>query len=398
MPRLLNSRGDYVAGHGGPVTLNGTSRIAECGTSASPINEHRVIFQRRIEATRDLWGLAVYDIETKRLTDLEPRREANFIAAGGGHWAAFRTGVGVLGDSGVIWPEAGLAGVATDGRGSMGLDGTLAMVRNFQTGRGLTLIPPLDYPATPVDLPAEAVSSLHVLTRDVAVWVSGGQVQAYGLPRPALQDEPVASVRLVWGGDVWLLLVTTEARLWLRRWDAPIGAIVVDGPTAFHADARALDPQLVRVVSSPTTGEQSVVVRDVQIRDLTTRISNRVPRPQPPAPSPTPQPQPQPPAPTPTPKPAPVPPPAPKPPEHPVLTDEQKNQVIHDLGVIVFRSYPGRVRSVEEAAQGIRQAWDQLGSNATASDLIAFSLAREGGATTEEVEAAAKAAVLLRRG
>ncbi len=93
--------------------------------------------------------------------------------------------------------------------------------------------------------------------------------------------------------------------------------------------------------------------------------------------------------------------PEPEPPpdkEPDMLTDEQKEQIFHDLGVIVFRAYPGRVRSVEEAAQGIRQAWDQLQPHASASDLIAFSLAREGGATTDEVEAAAKAAVLLRRG
>jgi hypothetical protein len=79
------------------------------------------------------------------------------------------------------------------------------------------------------------------------------------------------------------------------------------------------------------------------------------------------------------------------------LTDAEKDQIFHDLGVIVYKSYPDRVRSVEEAAQGIRQAWDQLQPHATSADLIAFSLAREGGATTDEVEAAARAAVLLRR-
>lgn len=75
------------------------------------------------------------------------------------------------------------------------------------------------------------------------------------------------------------------------------------------------------------------------------------------------------------------------------MNEQEREQVIHDLGIIVARAFhaPG------DTAQGVRQALDQLGARATASDLILLSLARAGGATTEEVEAAAKAAVLLRR-
>jgi len=76
------------------------------------------------------------------------------------------------------------------------------------------------------------------------------------------------------------------------------------------------------------------------------------------------------------------------------LTEEQKTAAFDAIGVVVSRAYG---EDAESASQGVRQAWDQNPSLSIA-DLTLLALAREGAATTDEVEAAVAAGRLLRRG
>lgn len=267
MPRV-SQYSDWISGVGAGVALNG-AEIAPRGTVACFLDPTRVIYNRRFTVgPPEKWGLEVYDVATK---EHEPvsfgERGANFLSARGGRWMAFLAGVGVYDATGTIWPAAGLAGVGTDGRGAIGADGTIGFIRDYQGGHGLQLLTPS---GEAVDLPDVAISSLSIYDRALAVWVEGGQVRAWGRSQPAVQAEPVSSARVVTTGGEWFLLVTTNTRLILRQWDAPIGKVIVPTPTGFAGDAAALSASKIRVVWSRTVGErpEDIEFQDVAVADL----------------------------------------------------------------------------------------------------------------------------------
>lgn len=267
MPRISPFL-DVVAGVGASVSLNRTTEIAARGNVACFLDPMRVLFQRQVSVSPERWALEVYNLATRE-TEPVPHGEwgASFLAARGGRWMAFAAGLGVYDATGTIWADAGLAGVGTDGRGAAGADGTIGFVQHYQAGRGLQLLTPN---GEAIDLPDIAINTLSIYDRSLAVWVEGGQVKAWGRRDPAPQAEPVSAVRVVQSAGQWFLLVTTDTRLILRRWDAAEGTVVVNGPTAFAADAALLNPTTIRVVSSRTVGErpEDIETHDVAIADL----------------------------------------------------------------------------------------------------------------------------------
>lgn len=282
------------------------------GTAASWLTPTTAIYNRLVSlGPPEVWALALYHDQTGQRADPPfAARGANAIAAGGGKWLAWLAGFGVYDAVGHVWPAAGLAGpsVSNDGRGSAAPDGTLALVQNRQAGSGLLLLPPTG-PA--IVLPDVAIGKLEIESAAVAVWTDGAQVKAWGVPDPARQDEGVFSAKSIWTGRERLLLVTTNDRLWLRKWAEPVGVLVVPTPTAFNADLFVRDPETIAVAWSTTPGErpEDIQWRDVKLSELVTLIT-------PVSPEPTPEP-PKPPDPNPTPEPEPQPEPTPEPPVPP---------------------------------------------------------------------------------
>lgn len=273
MPRVTQYA-DIVAGNGAAVSLNGTV-LAGRGTVACFLDPSRVMYQRLIDPVKDVWQLEVYDLATKQSAKAPcGERGANFLAARGGRWMAYAAGLGLYDASGSIWPYAGLAATGTDGRGAIGQDGTIGFVRDRANGRGLQLLT-VDGEAT--DLPDIAIQTLCIFDRTLAIWVDGGQVRAWGWKDPAPQAEPVSSARVIKVGGLLVLLVTTNTGLILRRWDDPVGKVVIPTPTAFAADFALINPTTIRIVSSRTVGEPP---EDIEIHDESiATVIERVPGP-----------------------------------------------------------------------------------------------------------------------
>ena len=173
------------------------------------------------------------------------------------------------------------------------------------------------------------------------------------------------------------VVVGTNANIRAYPWGSHIGYILSSGEDGnLTLDARWFD------------GHISIVCYDRPRNDLGRwRIDLTVPRVDLSTPPPAPVPESPP-----IPDPEPLPPPEP---EEPMpLTEEQKTAAFDAIGVVVSRAYG---EDAESASQGVRQAWDQNPSLSIA-DLTLLALAREGAATTDEVEAAVAAGRLLRRG
>lgn len=110
-----------------------------------------------------------------------------------------------------------------------------------------------------------------------------------------------------------------------------------------------------------------------------------------PVPPPVPPPKP------PVPPPVPVPPPPPPIEEKPVISGEEREQIIAALGNMIG----GFVHKSAEFAQGVRQTWDafdKIEANPTAVELLQGAFMRDQGYSPEEVEHFARIAVRLRRG
>lgn len=256
--------------------------VAPRGTSAQWLTTTSIVFNGLVSppgTTPEVWRLQTYDITTRTIADLPGgARGANAIAAGGGKWLAWLAGYGVYDAAGNVWPAAGLAGptVSGDGRGAAARDGTLAMVQNRGEGSGLLLLPPVG-PA--VVLPDIAIGKLTIESRAVACWTENSQVVAWGVPNPAPQADPVFSAQSIWTGRERLLLVTGYERLWLRKWNEPLGMLIVGNNAGFNADAMALDPDTIRVCWAMTAGERpdGILWTDIKVADLVNPVEPPVP-------------------------------------------------------------------------------------------------------------------------
>ncbi len=338
MPRLSSST-HVAAGVAAQVSID-RGIVHPRGTAVCWLTPTRILFNALISepGAPEQWALRTFDITTGAFGEVpHGERGANAIAAaGGGKWLAWLAGVGVYDAAGNVWPAAGLAGptVSGDGRGAAGRDGSLAMVADRGNGRELLLYPPSG-PA--IALPDIAIGKLTIESASVVIWTENNQAVAWGVPSPAPQLDPVFSAQSIWTGRERLLLVTGYDRLWLRKWSAPLGYLVVPTPTAFSADAIALSPDLVRVSWSRTAGEGPGDIQwlDVAVADLVQPVEP----PTPPDPEPPDPPDPEPPDPEP---PDPVPPdPEPEPPEPEPPLPEAPHMLTIDLTTPLIRAVTG---------------------------------------------------------
>jgi len=274
MPRL-SPRGSAVMGVGDTRVSVDRVVITPRAGAFGWVDPDRVLLNACDGAA---WTLQAVSATTGFVRDLAAGG-ANQGAAGGGRWAAWRPDRGVWASWGARWPAAGLAGVGTDGRGNMGADGTLALLVGSDAAGWMTVLVSPDGAERRLPI----VRSIHVLSRAAAVWVDiSGRLGSFGFDSAPLEHpDPVSAVRVVETQIGPVLLLTAGERLILRLWNTLHGRVVVPTPTAFHADAVALSPQLIRVASSRTTGErpEDLEVHDIRVEELVDDLGEPAPVP-----------------------------------------------------------------------------------------------------------------------
>jgi hypothetical protein len=283
MPRL-NSRGDVVQGLG-LVWLSDELLI---GQREQPDGSWAVSTAPAIAGP---WMVVVH-------------RGCNFIAAGAENWAAQE---GSLFGPGAI-PDAG-AGLPAgqEGRGAAAFDGTIALVADFQAGKGLILH---RRDGSRVTLPdAYPTSNCCVVDRDRALWVdamTGGVRTCGGLPVPLTVAGPVLWPAVFWALDGWWVAYhSTDAVGYICHPFDSLDGYRIALPPAFYPNAVAVFHNVARLAWSLDPAESPGGLR-VHDQDLTlprVPLAPTVP-PEPPEPTPEPpepEPGPEPPEPTPVP-------------------------------------------------------------------------------------------------
>lgn len=177
----FNSTGAFVSGCGGMVSWNGVV-IADFGWSPQWLDDRTVIANVLLAG---VMKLAIFDVLNPAAGWTVIDTESNFLCGRGGRWAAWRAGTGVFGDVGHR-PTAGLAPVSTDQRGAAGPDGTIALVRDYQSSQGLVLVRP---DGSELDVPGAGwCQHVQVLGPDSALWNTGAYNFELGpVVRPSLR-------------------------------------------------------------------------------------------------------------------------------------------------------------------------------------------------------------------
>lgn len=261
---LQNGRGDVLMGSGGSQgSVNGQVYPFASDGRGCWLDDDTILLQLSAGNVLATWRFR----DGVAPVVLEPRRGANAMAGGGGHWLADVNGY-VYGSIPDI-PGAALIGVAPDG--------TLAYYPNAQSGIGLVIINPngqaLYYPAV-VAKPAP-----QVVGAGVVIWERG----AVGRPplRPAMADAQGWQLVTVDGED-WIVYWSESVGLVAQRDGAKDGYLL--GRGAWHYHARNVDGQL-RIVWSVTDGEGPNDARAVVVDRTQPRVP-LVPPPPPPPPPP----------------------------------------------------------------------------------------------------------------
>lgn len=230
-------------------------------------------------------------------------RGCNFIAAGGGNWAAY---------GGSIFGPAAIPGAAIpaglDGRGAGSADGTIALVADPQSGRGLILH---RFDGSRVDVPdAYPTDRICVIDRDRALWWDAGTKglrTCGGLPVPTVLPGPVLWPSVFFALDGWWIAYhSTDAIGYVCHPFDSFEGYAIAKPPAFYPSAMAFSPALARLAWSLDSAESSGALR-LWDQDLTAPRVNLAPSTPVPVPSPDPDPSPD-------PTPTPVPPKEPMPP------------------------------------------------------------------------------------
>jgi hypothetical protein len=220
--------------------------------------------------------------------DVLEKRGCNFIAAGGGHWAAF---------GGTIFGPAAVPGAAIpaglDGRGAGSPDGTVALIKHSETG-GL-ILRRLD--GTIFEVPgAFPTSNLCVVDRDRALWVDArdGRVHTCGgLPVPLTLPGPVLWPAVFFAVNRWWIAYhSTDAIGYVCHPFDSLDGYPIAKPPAFYPNAVVIDGSTARLAWSLDAAESPAGLRSV-FQDLT---APRVPLGvvAPPTPHPVPEPPPMP--------------------------------------------------------------------------------------------------------
>lgn len=195
----------------------------------------------------------------------------SFIAAGGGRWQAWMPS-GSYGSLSLP-TGAGLSGGENTGVAAAGRDGTIAFVRDRQTGTGFVLAAP---DGAETEVRQVIARDLHVVGPAQALWRDdAGRLSVVGLSVPAQAGPAIGARRAMVAGHPWIVYWTEAIGLVAHPWeDASLGYVLERQPIAFNHDAVGLPakppmganppPPRLRVAWSISQGESpgSLVVRD----------------------------------------------------------------------------------------------------------------------------------------
>lgn len=163
-------------------------------------------------------------------------RGAAVVVAGKGRWLGFLPSVGVFGPQGVIGASMAIGADIQACRGKAAPDGTVALIRDYQSGVGLEL---LALNGEIVTVPTAAPQGqVAVVDRTRALWFDWRTQQVEtcgGLPRPLTLPGPVLwpSVLLI-NGAPWLLYHSTDANgLVLHPFDSLQGYALTKPPAYY---------------------------------------------------------------------------------------------------------------------------------------------------------------------
>lgn len=222
MPRF-NGSGDVLMGLSGPISINGKKVLHARGSACAWLNDWTVV--ANIQVGQDLWNVSQYDLRTNGPWERLDERGANSLAAGGGRWYGFQPSRGVFGSE--SHSVSGLAGVITDNRGSVGIDGALAYVPEYQTGTGLVV------GSTPTN--AQIVRSVHVRDTNTAVWAEAdGTLRSVGL-QIQRYIQPAQNIRWCWHNEaIWLAYYTPQYGLIVHPSTLLKGFVIAKDKAYYH--------------------------------------------------------------------------------------------------------------------------------------------------------------------
>jgi hypothetical protein len=221
MPRL-NSRGELASGLG---------RLW--------LDDSRKIGQQQING---VWRICVDGVPVSP-------GGCNAIAASGGVWKAWLDKFGLFNQSGLLDAKAGLP-ATQDGRSPSSPDGTIAIVSDRQTGRGLRLIAPNG--EVTADVPdALLTDQICVVDREHAIWLDADTRRRLrstnGFPIPNILPGPFGGPPHVFfvRGEWWVVYQSTDKMGMVAH---PFNSFLgyrIALPPAFYQDAMVLNDNIV---------------------------------------------------------------------------------------------------------------------------------------------------------
>ena len=265
MPRL-NAHGAAVMGVGGQVSIDNVV-YANRGTCATWLNDETIICQ-----TTDLgpWMVCICKVGQPGQWAAYWGNGCNQLAAGGGLWQCWLSGVDCFGEYGHLGPDVSLGLTDNDNRGYAGPGGEINLVP--AGGLGITI----HARSGVVAIPFGAARDVQVLGPSSAVWRDdAGLFYAQGVTCPA-QASGGSNPRycVLPDGTPWIVYSSSAFGLIAHPADDASSGIVLAAPgvNAFYPDARVVNGKLVAAWSSGA-GElpgELVVCPDVLAQPWTT--------------------------------------------------------------------------------------------------------------------------------
>jgi hypothetical protein len=277
MPRLNNAGqaacgvGDNIASYDKKVVASKDSTGFPAG-GTSWIDDTTLIYQTYAQADGHPI-LETFDTVTSKRTTVSDLG-ANDIAAGGGRWVAWLdNGTGLYGD--LVSPIAGI--------GSVGRDGTIAIIPDRQEGFGFKLYAP-DGRITTVPSP-EVAFGLFVVGPTQAIWNGppGQGFHTLNLFVPVQTGDGSGPKLLTVNGEDWVMYWSERFGLITHPTHTLEGYVLETRPIAFNYDAVSVDGRFIAAWSN-TTGErpQDLVSAPVNLTLPRTRFNTSGSAPQPP--------------------------------------------------------------------------------------------------------------------
>lgn len=251
----------------------------------------------QVEVSPDAWRVSVRPATGGPWRPVSPHG-ATMVAARAGRWLGFLAGFGLFDANGLVDPYASLAGDVQHGCGVAASDGTVAVITDYQAGRGLKLS---SADGSSVDFPtAQPSSAVCVISHEAVLWWDYATREMEvrgGLPTCHVLPGPVYWPRAMFSGDEWWIAYhsTDTMGVVLHPFADASWGYRIALPPAFYLAGVALDDTRIKLAWSRTPDDLagSDLVIDVA-RDQRVRLTPQQPVPLPaPTPPEAPQPMPQ---------------------------------------------------------------------------------------------------------